>query len=67
MKPKSEIMWMAWHPKKGFIYQTSATSQSGCKLLIKFYFMTSLRAIDKTIKPVKVQITEIQPKKRGKG
>ena len=60
MKPKSETMWMAWHPITKFITKTGSLSKAGCQLIIDVVMPSP-----DEYKPVKVQITEI-PKKRGK-
>jgi len=61
MTPKSETTWMAWHPKKKWRPKTGSLTKRGCQLIID----TLLRSPD-DLRPVKVRITPIQPKKRGK-
>jgi hypothetical protein len=62
MKPKSETMWMAWHPNMKFIIHSLSTTKEKCEDARRLYSPE----VQEVIEILKVQITEI-PKKRGKG
>jgi hypothetical protein len=61
-KPRTETMWIAWHSKRKYIPQTGSKTKKGCVLLTKFYMNSPYW---EQCVPIKVQIAEIQPKKRG--
>jgi hypothetical protein len=61
MKPKSETMWMAWHPLNGFYPKTFGRN----KLQTQKYVKQILPECWGEFEYLKVQITEIT-KKRGR-
>jgi hypothetical protein len=61
-EPKPETMWMAWHPGGKFNLYWNGYTKKTCQLIIDNY-----AASPSEWQAVKVQITEIQPKKRGEG
>jgi hypothetical protein len=62
MTPKTETMWMAWHPSVGFIAQTGDKIKSACD-----YRLKSSGVFSHKIPEFKIIEVTIQPKKRGKG
>lgn len=62
MTPKTETMWMAWHPKFGYIDGTNDWIKSACESRLK----SQLIYLDK-LSEFKILEVTIQPKKRGKG
>ena len=64
-KPKSETMWMAWHKDLGFIPFISGGTWQECEG--EFHRLQYVEGRSMKLEAIEVQITEIQPKKRGRG